>query len=454
MERDNRRSRSQWRGCYAFEDIICDGDRGSSPKRTGGLKMGSTYYYYYELDDGTEHYDSCIPFTTSCPYLPGQPVNLLFVPIEVQPLRFRSASMSSMAKGNIKTMNPQDKFLTPKASPPLSFSLPRLNTSSSVLLKKRSERSLSAKSEKSAWSPWTFFGIRLPVLSPSSPFDRRGRSVSSGKPSYGRSKSGTPSLNESGDPRYVRSYPHTRDCSPLSLERSLSRDPSPLPQSVQDGAYIATPLEIPDEIAEDADDDANFATQRRISLAEKSILTQLAPPPTSRCPLVPHRPGMVKDTQKPLPQLPEENMLLSPLPRLRLVPSFADLPRSHFSTSTLASPITSPTESHFSFGSVQSTHSVTSDIDADEDIGCGDEFTYSPMLPESSFGGFSGYNLSDARYTSEQTPQSPLKSAHRVTFGIGNQTYESAANSNFEKMTASQKLVSEMGYLGDMIAGK
>jgi hypothetical protein len=46
MERDVRRSRAQWRGCYSFEDIICDGDGGSSPKRTGGLKMGSTYYYY------------------------------------------------------------------------------------------------------------------------------------------------------------------------------------------------------------------------------------------------------------------------------------------------------------------------------------------------------------------------------------------------------------------------
>jgi hypothetical protein len=47
MERDIRRARGQWRGCYAFEGIICDGDDGGSrPKRTGGLKMGQTYYYY------------------------------------------------------------------------------------------------------------------------------------------------------------------------------------------------------------------------------------------------------------------------------------------------------------------------------------------------------------------------------------------------------------------------
>lgn len=46
MERDIRRARGQWRGCYAFEDIICDGEGQHNPKRTGGLKMGSTYYYY------------------------------------------------------------------------------------------------------------------------------------------------------------------------------------------------------------------------------------------------------------------------------------------------------------------------------------------------------------------------------------------------------------------------
>jgi hypothetical protein len=46
MERDSKRARGQWRGCYAFTDIICDGDGANGSKRTGGLKMGSTYYYY------------------------------------------------------------------------------------------------------------------------------------------------------------------------------------------------------------------------------------------------------------------------------------------------------------------------------------------------------------------------------------------------------------------------
>jgi len=65
------------------------------PNETGGLKMGSTYYYYvcykfirnYQERNSLfiystswmmerKHYDASIPFTTSCPYLPGQPVNL------------------------------------------------------------------------------------------------------------------------------------------------------------------------------------------------------------------------------------------------------------------------------------------------------------------------------------------------------------------------------------------
>lgn len=73
MQRDIRRGRDQWRGCYSFRDIVCDdvsvsasatcagvgldagtssssGTRPSYPvKRHGGLKMGHTYYYYVRL---------------------------------------------------------------------------------------------------------------------------------------------------------------------------------------------------------------------------------------------------------------------------------------------------------------------------------------------------------------------------------------------------------------------
>ncbi|OWP06535.1 hypothetical protein B2J93_1176 [Marssonina coronariae] len=388
----------------------CVGDRGGSPKRTRGVRMGSTY------DDDSGLASSTVVL---------RPIN----PVRdvVPPPRLRGASMSAVADGSSHTMNPQDKFLTPRAPPPLPSSLPRLNTSTALLSKKRSERSLSAKAEKSARSPWTFFGIRAPALSPSSPVDRRGRSASSGKPAPARRKSSAASLDDAADPRQVRSYPQTRDCSPSSGAPSRSRDPSPPRHPRPDSTYSPALLEIPDEIAEDAEDDANFAYQRRISLAEKAILTQLAPPPASRGPLAPHRPGAARDTQKPLPQIPQlarENIILSPLPRLHLAPSSDNLPASRFSFSTLASPVASPTDSQFSWSSAHSPPSVTSDIDADGDSGCGDAFTYSPVVAESPGRASSGYHAwPGGGYASEWAPSSPSpKAAKRVTFGAGNET--------------------------------
>jgi hypothetical protein len=47
MEQDRRIGAGHWRGCHTFTDIICDGTTQSqSPARTGGLKMGGTYWYY------------------------------------------------------------------------------------------------------------------------------------------------------------------------------------------------------------------------------------------------------------------------------------------------------------------------------------------------------------------------------------------------------------------------
>lgn len=47
MERDRRVGPGQWRGCHTFTDIIGDGPPGDKSQwRTGGLKMGATYWYY------------------------------------------------------------------------------------------------------------------------------------------------------------------------------------------------------------------------------------------------------------------------------------------------------------------------------------------------------------------------------------------------------------------------
>jgi len=50
MERDKRVGAGHWKGCHTFTDILGDGPGGSSGEqsqwRTGGLKMGATYWYY------------------------------------------------------------------------------------------------------------------------------------------------------------------------------------------------------------------------------------------------------------------------------------------------------------------------------------------------------------------------------------------------------------------------
>ncbi|OGM46686.1 hypothetical protein ABOM_005111 [Aspergillus bombycis] len=134
MEHDRRVGPGHWRGCHSFTSIICDGtpkNMGSS--RSGGLKMGGTYWYYYLLDDDVEHYNHAEPFTSHCPLLPGQPVNVLHVPIilpDTRPIHFCDGSPSPQQTEE-RTMNPDDKYMNPRNPP--KPALPRLRTSPPLL---------------------------------------------------------------------------------------------------------------------------------------------------------------------------------------------------------------------------------------------------------------------------------------------------------------------------------
>ncbi|OQD84970.1 hypothetical protein PENANT_c011G07593 [Penicillium antarcticum] len=131
MERDKRVGPGHWKGCHTFTDIIGDGPD-KTQWRTGGLKMGGTYWYYYLLNDDIEYYNEREPATTKCPLLPGQPVNVLNVPIILPDSRShgRSGSNSSL-KSEYRTMNPEDKFMNPRKPPPQPQPV-RLQTSTSV----------------------------------------------------------------------------------------------------------------------------------------------------------------------------------------------------------------------------------------------------------------------------------------------------------------------------------
>ena len=96
------------------------------------------------------------------------------------------------------------------------------------------------------------------------------------------------------------------------------------------------------------------------------------------------------------------------------------------------------------------------------DVSSGDEFMYCPTIPiNEEASGFNEYSLPDGEYASEQTlrKETPIGAlsggpASRTTFGGGGGAAaafatESAADAG--RMNALQELLSEIGYLGDVI---
>jgi hypothetical protein len=124
MYHDRRRGTGYYTGCFQFQDIVFDGSEVHWTKpRTGGLKQGGTYWYYFRLDDGIEAYDDLRECTASCPLMPGQVVNVIYVPREVpdSPLMGRSASVSLVGTlsqlSNLHTTDPQARYEAPQPPP-------------------------------------------------------------------------------------------------------------------------------------------------------------------------------------------------------------------------------------------------------------------------------------------------------------------------------------------------
>ncbi|GIC91543.1 uncharacterized protein Aud_007988 [Aspergillus udagawae] len=134
MERDRRVGPGHWRGCHTFTDIVCDGSpTHQAPARSGGLKMGGTYWYYYLLDNDVEYFNEAEPVTSLCPLLPGQPLNVLQVPVILPDTRHTPSFQDSPSsrKADIRTMNPEDKYMNPRRPP--KPKLLRLRTSPPLL---------------------------------------------------------------------------------------------------------------------------------------------------------------------------------------------------------------------------------------------------------------------------------------------------------------------------------
>ncbi|KXT16263.1 hypothetical protein AC579_479 [Pseudocercospora musae] len=120
LHHDRLRGSGFWSGCFKFDNIIFDGDQVNRAKpRSGGLKQGGTYWYYYRLDYDVDAYDDRHTHTTHCPLLPGQELNVMEVPTELMELPSRShsahgyndlvGSLTHLASG-LQTLNPTDKY--------------------------------------------------------------------------------------------------------------------------------------------------------------------------------------------------------------------------------------------------------------------------------------------------------------------------------------------------------
>lgn len=222
-------------------------------------------------------HDPTMPSTTACPYLPGQAVNTMHVPME-RGLRQRSASLSSMRLTDFKTVNPQSRFVTPRRSPPV----PAEMATSRIATAPKPLQNTSTSRPASPTPAWRrLFARRAPSVEAD-----RGRSTASSyqeepspeRPMTSRSSSTTGRSRASST---ISEGSRSRDISPESLRRFLSDDSN----GHQESKLAERPsLIIPEDIAEEGDeDDENFATSATaLTFETHSLATVLSPPPIKR----------------------------------------------------------------------------------------------------------------------------------------------------------------------------
>ncbi|KAI8950884.1 hypothetical protein F4801DRAFT_315234 [Xylaria longipes] len=353
MERDLRRDQGEWRGCHNFDKIICDGDLPTNSERRGGLKMGQRYYYYYEIDGSTETYNPSLPTTTACPFLPGQTVNTLDVPVERR-IKLKSSSMNSLRHTDYKTMDPVDRFTAPRPPAVVSNRRELRIASASSILPKRAPRSVSPAPS------WTgtarrFLGLKSHNRDQEPDRGRKSalrqvEDVSEEREPSVEARSVTPSGS-------IRS----RDLSPESLRKFLSDD---LPSSSANTEPTPS-LSIPDDIeeeTEDNDDDENFATTLVCTVSESAHFTNLSPPPFQRG-------GLSAPPASHSSIATVENLELSPAVEKKRPgrPAKLNIPRSHSAASMASSSMASAASPKSNISKGQSQFSFFDDSDEDEE---------------------------------------------------------------------------------------
>ncbi|KAK3182445.1 hypothetical protein K4F52_006271 [Lecanicillium sp. MT-2017a] len=290
MQRDTRRGRGHWRGCHTFNPADDDQDHDQSQdaarryKTDAGLSMGHTYYYYYQVNGSADAYDPIRPTTTACPYLPGQVVNTLYIPVE-RSLRQRSASLSSLDQDCFRTMDPQSKFQTPKPVLPLAAAADDDDTRYiGTAAPACAPFVVREPTPKSSWR--RFFARKMASRDlANGQDDDAPRPVTQGE----RSIATASSNYDGGRSTAVSDGPRSRDMSPNSLRRFLlSEDLSPtsttstfddLPQLLP---YDITEIDDQDLGEEDEDDDDDNFAAPAAAFEQTIYTTRLSPPPFKR----------------------------------------------------------------------------------------------------------------------------------------------------------------------------
>lgn len=273
MHHDRRRGQGAWSGCFKFENIIFDGDQVSMNRpRSGGLKQGGTYWYYYRLDYDVEAYDDTKEWTTACPLIPGQRVNVMEVPVEVvqPPSRCQSACFENGTVegtlGSLKslpryalTMNPQDKFAAPEPPPLCKV---HWRCVSDLALSGRLENSVPIKSPISASS--------VHAEAPSNEVRSGTRGSTSSKPfcsisSYSRRSWHSEISDESGSPSKDIRFPWIDHPDPLSSSPIHGDGHKHLGDGMQNGNDLVTFRSMSAGICDDNNEIVNLDTGRSIN---------------------------------------------------------------------------------------------------------------------------------------------------------------------------------------------
>ncbi|KAK7403180.1 hypothetical protein QQX98_011044 [Neonectria punicea] len=402
-----------------------------------------TTTFQYEVDGAVETHNTTLPSTTACPYMPGQTVNTLIVPVE-QALRKRSASLSSMHPTDFKTLNPESKFIAPQPAPSATPDNAAFRLGSSPLLHhKISARSLSPAP---AWK--RFFSRKT------SRDDERGRSPV---------RENTRSVPDDSDIRCTTPSEgtRTRDISPESLRRFLSDD---IPSRPGSNLSVRPTLVIPDEAPEEQEheneneDDDNFANS---AVSEnQSYATGLSPPPfrrtassesigrgtnnSSSLTLMPTRPSnlAVYETQE--------------VPASAVIPS---RPRLETTVSASSSFFASPVSPMYPDDEAQAYYGLTDDEDDLLSSNNSDIVSFQPAASTSAkVDSYECYSLPELEERSKvaepqptfaKLPTPPLLSRRNADFSVNGANLLGSPIDN-----GLDDFVSELGWIVDIIGNK